>query len=103
MRNIVNDVIVFGKDDEEHNQGLDACLKRLNGNNITLNLPKRKFLKEHLDFFGFQFSKEGKRADPKEVTAFANTPIPSNASLVGMSKLLLTVYTRLCNNYTTIA
>ena len=88
-RNIADDVIVFGKDVEEHNQALEACLKRMNDNNITLNLDKCKFLKEHLDFFGFQFSKEGKRADPKKVTAFANTPIPSNASevrsLLGMS------------------
>ena len=52
-------------------------------------MDKCKFLKEQLDFFGFQFSKEGKRADPKKVTAFAITPIPSNASevrsLLGMS------------------
>ena len=89
VRNITDGVIVFGKDVEEHNQALEACLKRMNDNNITLNLDKCKFLKEHLDFFGFQFSKEGKRADPKKVTAFANTPIPSNASevrsLLGMS------------------
>ena len=58
-------------------------------NNITLNLEKCKFLKEHLDFFGFQFTTEGKRADPKKVTDFANTPMPTNVSevrsLLGMS------------------
>ena len=89
VRNIADDVIGFGKDVKEHNQALEACLKRMNDNNITLNLDKCKCLKEHLDFFGFQFSKEGKRADPKKVTTFANTPIPSNASevrsLLGMS------------------
>ena len=73
----------------KHNQALEACLNRMNDNNITLNLEKCKFLKEHLDFFGFQFSKEGKRTDPKKVAPLANTPIPTNGSevrsLLGMS------------------
>ena len=89
VRNIADDVIISWKDVEEHNQALETCLKRMSDNNITLNLEKCKFLKEHFDFFGFQFSKEGKRADPKKIAAFANTPIQTNVSeersLLGMS------------------
>ena len=89
VRNIADDVIIFGKDMNEHNQALEACLKRMSENNLTLNLEKCKFLKKNLDFFGFQFSKDGKRPDPKKIDAFANTPTPTNASevrsLLGMS------------------
>ena len=89
VRNIADDVIVFGKDMKEHNQALEACLKRMSENNLTLNLDKCKFLKKNLDFFGFQFSQDGKRPDPKKIDAFANTPTPTNTSdvrsLLGMS------------------
>ena len=62
VRNIADDVIISWKDVEEHSQALETCLKRMSDNNITLNLEKCKFLKEHFDFFGFQFLKGGKRA-----------------------------------------
>ena len=84
-----DDVILFGKDMKEHNQALEACLKRMSENNLTLNLDKCKCLKKNLDFFGFQFSKDGKRPDPKKSDAFANTPTLTNTSevrsLLGMS------------------
>ena len=89
VRNIADDIIIFGKDMKEHNQALEACLKRMSENNLMLNLDKCKFLKKSLDFFGFQFLKDGKRPDPKKIDAFANTPTPTNASevhsLLGMS------------------
>ena len=70
-------------------KALEACLRRMSENNLTLNLDKCKFLKKNLDFFGFQFLKDGKRPDPKKIDAFANTPTPTNASevrsLLGMS------------------
>lgn len=44
VRNIADDVIIFGKDMKEHNQALEACLKRMSENNLTLNLDKCKFL-----------------------------------------------------------
>ena len=89
VKNIADDIIIFGKDVKEHNENLNACLRRLKELNLTLNFEKCKFLKENLEFFGFIFSKKGKRPDPKKIAAFVNAATPTTStevrSLLGMS------------------
>ena len=46
IENAVNAFIVFGKSDDEHDDGLNKVLKRLAENNITLNIKKCEFDKE---------------------------------------------------------
>ena len=46
--NIADDIIAFGKSDNEHNDGLNKNLKRLVESNITLNIKKCEFNKESL-------------------------------------------------------
>ena len=49
-RNISNDVIVWGKTPEEHNQNLEALLQRIKELGLTLNRKKCEFAKESLTF-----------------------------------------------------
>ena len=87
--NLVDDILVFAPSFKEHNKALEACLKRLQENGLTLNLSKCKFLKHNLEFFGLHFTKEGTKPDPKKVEAFVNSPRPTTVnelrSLRGMS------------------
>ena len=87
--NLADDILVFAPSYEEHNKALEACLQRLQENGLTLNLSKCKFSKRNLEFFGFHFTKEGTKSDPKKVEAFVNSPRPTNVcelcSLLGMS------------------
>ena len=87
--NLADDILVFAPSYEEHNQALEACFKRLQEHGLTLNLGKCKFLKRNLEFFGFQFTQEETKPDPKKVAAFVNTAQPRNVSelhsLLGMS------------------
>jgi len=87
--NLADDILVFAPSYEEHNQALEACFNRLQEHGLTLNLGKCKFLKWNLEFFGFQFTQEGTKPDPKKVAAFVNTAQPTNVSelhsLLGMS------------------
>ena len=59
VRNIADDILIFGSTYEEHNTSLEECLQRLEANGLTLNLGKCLFLKQNLDFFGLVFSKDG--------------------------------------------
>ena len=59
VRNLADDILVFGKTYEAHNKSLKACLQRLQEHNLTLNINKCRFLKQNLEFFGFLFTAEG--------------------------------------------
>ena len=89
VKNIADDIIVYGTTREEHDENLDKCLTRLKQRGLTLNQSKCKFLSSTLEFFGQIFSEGGTRPDPKRVQDLLNAQIPSNArdvrSLLGMA------------------
>ncbi len=59
VKNIADDIIVYGTTCEEHNDNLDKCLKRLSKRGLRFNQSKCKFLSDTLEFFHQIFSKEG--------------------------------------------
>ena len=67
VKNIADDIIVYGTTREEHDENLDKCLSRLKQRGLTLNQSKCKFLNSTLEFFGQIFSEGGTRPDPKRV------------------------------------
>ena len=89
VKNIADDIIVYGATRSEHDENLDKCLKRLSDKGLRLNASKCKFLNETLEFFGQIFSKDGCQPDPKRVTALENASKPTNVSevrsLLGMA------------------
>ena len=89
IKNIADDIIVFGSTREDHDRALEECLTRLQEHNLTLNFEKCKFLKKNLEFFGLVFTEQGVSPDPKKVEAFANTRRPTTVSeirsLLGMA------------------
>ena len=89
VKNIANDMIVFGSTRAEHDTNLNKCLQRLAVKGLRLNQSKCDFLSGTLSFFGRVFSEEGTRPDPQRVTDLSNAPQPNNAhdvrSLLGMA------------------
>ena len=65
VKNIADDIIVFGTTRAEHDANLDRCLKRLEMKGLALNQSKWNFLNTTLSFFGQFFSEQGTRPDPK--------------------------------------
>ncbi len=89
VKNIADDIIVFGSTRAEHDANLDKCLQRLAIKGLRLNQSKCDFLSSTLSFFGQVFSEDGTRPDPQTVVDLLNAPQPSNAhdvrSLLGMA------------------
>ena len=89
IKNIADDIIVFGNTREDHDRALNECLTRLQEHNLTLNFEKCKFVKKNLAFFGLVFTEQGVGPDPKKVEAFAKTQPPTTVSevrsLLGMA------------------
>ena len=80
--NISDDILTFGRNEQEHNERLDACLQRLREKNLTLNKDKCRFKKSQVEFYGCVFSRDGVSPDPKKVAAIRDAPPPKNAAEV---------------------
>ena len=85
-RNIADDIIVFGKSKEEHDEALHNVLTRLLESGLTINRSKCKFRKSSVDFFGFEVSDKGIKPLIKD--SLINMPKPTDKaevrSYVGM-------------------
>jgi hypothetical protein len=79
---LIDDVLIHGKTEEEHQQRLTAVLDKLKEEGITLNKDKCKFFTDQIQFLGQVISREGVSADIKKVEAIQNLPIPTNVSEV---------------------
>ena len=60
----MDDIIVYGSNQAEHDKRLEAVLIRLQEANITLNWEKCEFSKANVKFLGQLVGKEGIHADP---------------------------------------
>ena len=78
----MDDVLVHGKNQEEHDSRLDAVLDKLKSTGITLNAEKCEFSRSRVKFVGHIIDSEGIRADPDKVRAIADMEAPKNVSEV---------------------
>ena len=89
---LVDDILVFGKDQAEHDQRLDAVLRRIEEAGVTLNQQKCEFSKDELTFLGHIVDAKGIRADPEKTEAIRNmsppTSIPELRRFLGMANQL---------------
>ena len=75
---LIDDVLVHGKSQEEHDERLSKVLHRLQKEGLTLNKAKCKFLQQEVSFLGQVVDQSGIKPDPGKVAAIRNVPIPTN-------------------------
>ena len=89
---LIDDVLVFGASRKDHDDRLDAVLRKLQNAGVTLNRSKCAFLKDQVKFLGHVVDKDGTRADPEKISAIVNMKTSSNITelrrLLGMANQL---------------
>ena len=75
---LMDDILVYGKNQEEHDERLLKVLQRLETAGLTLNREKCKFSQTLVKFLGQMVDKSGVRPDPAKVKAIQEVPIPKN-------------------------
>ena len=80
--NVSDDILVYGKSPEEHDNNLKQVLSRLREKGLTLNKTECPFSQDNLKYLGYIFSKEGMSPDPDKVSALNDTSVPSNPTEV---------------------
>ena len=74
---LMDDVLVFGKDEAEHKARLTAALKRIQAAGATLNAEKCEFAKGRLKFLGHIIDQTGIQADPEKISAITEMKAPT--------------------------
>ena len=69
---LVNDILIFGETQEEHDAQLFAVLLRLEEAEVTLNLAKCEFHKPSIKFLSHIVSKDDIRAHPENKLAISH-------------------------------
>lgn len=72
----INDVIVFGKDLEEHLTNLNTVLKLLNEANLKIQLDKSEFLHSEIEFLGYIITSQGIKPNQKKIEVITKYPEP---------------------------
>ena len=72
------------QDQQQHDERLEAVLKRLLEAGVTLNLNKCVFSTRQVKFLGHVISSNGIKVDPYKVKAIADLPPPTNVQEVRM-------------------
>ena len=78
VRAIVDDLLIWGKDDDEHDARLKQVLNRAREVNIKFNAKKCRIRQEEVPSVGHVLSKEGLRPDPEKIRAVQEMQPPQN-------------------------
>jgi hypothetical protein len=82
VKNIVDDIIIYGKTQVQHDRALEATFERLQEHGLTLNDSKCEYNKPEVEFYGMVFSGKGISPDPKKIQAISELEPPQNVSEV---------------------
>ena len=89
VKNICDDLIVFGNNAADLDEKCDAVLKRLSERGLTVNIDKCAFNQQRIVFFGMVFSAEGIQLAESKIKALNEAKAPSTpgeiSSLLGLS------------------
>ncbi|KAL5506839.1 hypothetical protein EMCRGX_G008586 [Ephydatia muelleri] len=76
----MDDTLVFGKSQEEHDKRLLTTLSRIQSAGLTLNKEKCLFSKRTITFLGHVIDSSGVSPDPEKIAAIKDMPPPKNIS-----------------------
>lgn len=72
----MDDVLIYGESEEEHDKNLKEVLSVIKKYNIPLNKEKSVFGKKELEFLGYHISQEGIRQTDERIEVIKNLRAP---------------------------
>ena len=75
---IADDIIIYGKDDAEHDRRLHKFIKVAREHGLVLNKKECEVKSNTVKFFGYVYEKHGAHPDPSKVIAIKEMPVSQN-------------------------
>ena len=98
----LDDILVFSKSKEEHQQHLELIIERLRRAKLYANAKKCEFFKPELEYLGFLVNKDGIKMDPERVTAISEWPRPQTYHDIQVFLGFCNFYRRFIFNFSAI-
>ncbi|XP_040195295.1 uncharacterized protein LOC120928256 [Rana temporaria] len=99
----LDDVIVFGRTLEEHEERLEKVLSRLHEEGLKLSMEKCKFYQSSVSYLGHIVSAEGVATDPQKLDAVTSWPRPTNVTELRSFLGFCSYYRRFVEGFAKIA
>lgn len=99
----MDDIIVFGRNLQNHNKNLQKVFERLRDSNLKLNPDKCEFLKKQILYLGHVISEQGILPDPDKTKTIENFPVPKTADEVKRFVAFANYYRKFIPNFASIA
>ena len=77
-----DDMIIYGRNDQEHDEHLVNFLEVCRKNTLTLNPDKMQFRLPQVSFFGHQWSARGLSPDPKKIATVKCMELPQDVEMM---------------------
>lgn len=82
VKNYLDDVLVFGRTEAEHDENLRKVMARLKDHNVKLNDAKCCYKKQSVTFVGFKLTADGWEVEEEKVDAIRNFRKPTSCQEV---------------------
>ena len=100
---IVDDLLVWGEDDEQHDTRLAKVLEGARSRNLKLNKTKCHIKQPEISYFGHTLSKDGLKPDQKKTEAITAMPTPKSTEELQQFLGMLTYLAKFIPNLSQVA
>lgn len=94
----IDNILIWGKNKEEHDMRLDKVLQRIRENGVKLNYEKCKIGVTEVNYVGHIFSKDGLKPDDEKIRAILEMKKPENREQLESFLGMLTYLSRYIPN-----
>ncbi|XP_065086709.1 uncharacterized protein LOC135708531 [Ochlerotatus camptorhynchus] len=82
VKNYLDDILIFARTQEEHDENLDAVLTCLREHNVKINASKCTFKSQSVKFLGFRLTSDGWQIEEEKISAIRDFRRPDTIAEV---------------------
>ena len=98
----IDDILVTGRTQAEHDNNLNALMQRLRENGVRLRREKCKLNQSSVEYLGFRIDADGVHVATSKVAAVLQAPVPKDASQLRSFLGLINYHARFIKNLSTM-